>query len=118
MESLGNRIKILRESKKMTQAQLGIIADINASNIGRIESDKVIPRSDTLFRIATYFKVSCEWLLTGDNEINKMDYNTDEICLIHSYQSLPVDAKKEVKDFIEYKLQKYMVEHSKKAAGK
>lgn len=51
--ALARSIKELRESQKMTQAQLAKRAKTAQSAIARLESGKVIPRLDLLQKIAS-----------------------------------------------------------------
>ncbi|MDE7339962.1 MAG: helix-turn-helix domain-containing protein [Lachnospiraceae bacterium] len=106
MQYLGNRIKFLRTKYKLTQENLGEIVGLHGSNIGRIENNKVYPTADILLKISTYFKVSCDWLLTGVGSISDICENADENILINSYRELSDDDKKEILNLIEYKIYK------------
>lgn len=92
--------------KKITQADLGRIVGLHDSNIGRIENGKVLPSSDVLLKIATYFEVSCEWLLTGNDTKTSICENADEFNLLQLYRQLLPEDKNDVKEMIEYKLYK------------
>ena len=106
MENLGDRIKSLRESMNMTQQDLGNIAELHGSNIGRIEKGKVFPTSDVLLKIAKYFNVSCDWLLTGLETQTRICDNADEFNLIYSYRKLSQKDKADIQELIEFKLYK------------
>lgn len=117
---IGRRIKSLREKVRISQAELGTIIGIDASNIGTIENGKVFPRSDKLFKIATYFNVSCDWLLTGkckggEEYADTRDMDFGETSVLNLYRSLPEDAQKDVNDFIHYKLHQLSVAQNSKA---
>jgi Predicted transcriptional regulators len=65
MDSLGSRMKELRRQKGLTQTELGNLAGIHHTNIGRIENKKVVPQADILYLIAKNLNTTVEWLLTG-----------------------------------------------------
>lgn len=106
MDTLGNRIKFLRNKYNLTQEHLGEIVGLHGSNIGRIENNKVYPTADILLKISAHFKVSCDWLLTGLNSDNDSCENADENILINSYRELSDEDKKEILNLIEYKIYK------------
>lgn len=135
MQSLGERIKKLRDENNLTQQQLGDIVELHGSNIGRIENGKVFPTSDILLKMADYFNVSTDYLLRGNNanlqiaeysnEISHVTISTqespialritEEIILIQSFRKLSPEGKKEIEEFLEYKLFK---ESQKQVKGK
>lgn len=104
MNSLGDRVKSLRENMKMTQQDLGNIVELHGSNIGRIENGKVFPSSDVLLKMAVYFDVSCDWLLTGENAKTQICDNADEANLIRLYRQLSPKDKNNIQELIEFKL--------------
>jgi transcriptional regulator with XRE-family HTH domain len=68
--SVGKKIKELRESNKMTQKKLGEFLDYSEAHISYIESgDRAISRDD-LKKIANLFNVSMDSFLISPNFIN------------------------------------------------
>lgn len=65
------RLKELRESRNMTQAELGRILKIAPSTIGMYEQGRREPDNETLKRLSTLFDVSTDYLL--DNQTSKKD---------------------------------------------
>lgn len=59
----GERLKILRKEKKLTQAQLGKILNISDAAINRYEKGLRQPDTITLNKIAEFFDVSVDYLL-------------------------------------------------------
>lgn len=57
------RLKELREAKKVTQSQLGEYIGAKKSAISLWESGKRQPDQETLVRLASYFGVSVDYLL-------------------------------------------------------
>ena len=49
---LGNKIKLARVEKDMTQSKLGLMTNIDSSHVGRIERGEVNVSVETLYRIA------------------------------------------------------------------
>lgn len=110
---------------------------ISSGSVSQWKSGK-IPKGENLLKIADYFNCSVDYLLgrtnclnvsytcepisTDSQETYKICENTDEINLIQLYRLLPFSAKNEIKDFIEYKLQKLEKDETnnneKKAVGK
>lgn len=50
---LARQIRELREARGLSQAQLAVILGTRQPSIARIESGRVLPRIDMLFRLAT-----------------------------------------------------------------
>ena len=57
------KLKELRESKNMTQSQLGEYIGAKKSAISLWESGKRQPDQETLMRLASYFSVTVDYLL-------------------------------------------------------
>lgn len=64
----GNRIKLLREEKKLKQDELAKILSISPSAIGMYERDVREPNDEITLKIAEYFNVSTDYLL-GKSDI-------------------------------------------------
>lgn len=58
-----NRIKMLREERKMNQIQLGDVVGMSQQSVSRIEQDYNRMTVDTLIRLSTYFDVTVDYLL-------------------------------------------------------
>lgn len=69
-ESLGNRIKRLREYKGLSQPELAQMIDKHTNSIVNYERDKVDPTYDALKKILEKFQdVNSDWLLLGRGEM-------------------------------------------------
>ena len=66
MNTIGKRLKHLRELRKLTQQEISEFTGIVRANIGKYESDKIKPSADTLISYARFFQVSSDWILTGE----------------------------------------------------
>ena len=65
MSSIGARIAHLRAKRGMSQEELAKLLKIGKSTLGMYETDKREPSHETTTRIADYFEVTIDWLLTG-----------------------------------------------------
>ncbi|MDS0525497.1 helix-turn-helix transcriptional regulator [Clostridium sp. SHJSY1] len=63
---LGDKIKNLRQSMNLTQEQLCNKIGIAQSTLGMIESNKRSAGKKTLIKIADFFNVTVDYLLTDD----------------------------------------------------
>lgn len=63
MQSLGERIAFLRESKGLSQRYLMEV--LNFDNLSRFEKNERKPGLDIIISLAEYFGVSTDWILTG-----------------------------------------------------
>ena len=61
--SFGEKIKLLRENKELTQRELGDILNMTQRKISYMEHDKYEPSIDDLKAICLYFNVSADYLL-------------------------------------------------------
>ena len=67
-QSIGQRIRALRRSKKLTQAQLAKIAGVSSPAVTEWEKDGYLPKAASLDAIASEFGVTTEYILTGKGE--------------------------------------------------
>lgn len=103
----GDRLKILRDEKKLTQYELGNVLNISARVIGYYESNDRFPKDEQiLVSIANYFDVSLDWLL-GRTDIRSFkpdgsnilcvdleELSSDDINKINEYISMLRQYKK------------------------
>jgi transcriptional regulator with XRE-family HTH domain len=66
MKAFGKRLKELRLSKKLSQEQLGHLAQINVSQIGRIERGEINPTISTVYILSLALKLSPKVLMDVD----------------------------------------------------
>ena len=58
-----NRIRALRQQKKITQDELGNIVNVQKSAISKYELGRAVPSTDVLKKLSEYFHVSIDYLL-------------------------------------------------------
>ena len=88
-----NKLKDLRMQHGLTQAQLAKELGIGMSTIGMYESDIRKPSFEVLTRIANYFNVSIDYLISEDTNNNVMK-------LASIINSLSIEQRKQVESFI------------------
>lgn len=60
---IGNRIKELRKSKKMSQSELGKFIGVSQTTVTAWENGRAEPSSSYVAKLATFFNVSTDYLL-------------------------------------------------------
>lgn len=76
MNTIGKRIKYLRDNANLSQQEVADRAGISRGNISNYEKDRVSPAADTITALCTFFEVSSDWLLTG-KERGKKEANVE-----------------------------------------
>ena len=75
---IGNRVRNLRNAKKMTIAELADAVGVDAANISRLETGKQKQFSEqTLMRLAQALNISVSDLFTSDENQNTVYKNSD-----------------------------------------
>lgn len=96
----GDRLKILRDEKKLTQTDLANIINISGRVIGYYESNERFPKDQqALVCIANYFNVSLDWLL-GRTDIRSFSQDGSHILNIDLSCLAEEDINK-IKEYVE-----------------
>ena len=69
MDTIGKRIKHLRDEKKLSQQAFAEKASISKGAIGKYENDQQVPGSSIIVAIGDAFDVEYRWLLTGKGPV-------------------------------------------------
>lgn len=69
--TLGSRLKMCRLRNIMQPIEIADEIGITKQSLYRYERDERVPDAYTLERFAKLFQTSIEWLLRGDNNIEK-----------------------------------------------
>ena len=72
-KEIGQRIRILRKEKGLSQLELSNKLNINMDHLSRIENGNKGMSLDLLTEFSKYFSVSTDYILFGNNQ------NTEEI---------------------------------------
>jgi len=78
--TIGQRIKLLRKSKKMTLKEFGAAVEATDASISTIENGKYQPSLAVVINICNTFKVSADYLLFGEiieMSLQENSYNID-----------------------------------------
>lgn len=70
-------LKLLRTSKKLTQAEMGKLLNITAPTYNGYETEKFEPTIETLCKLADFYNVTLDYLV-GREYKNDIGYLTDK----------------------------------------
>ncbi len=74
------RLRTLRKQKKLSQTELGKLASLHYTHIGRFERGISRPGSDSLKRLADALDISSDYLLEGEvNDVAKAKFEDREL---------------------------------------
>lgn len=97
MQSIGCRIRQIREQKGISQVVFAKALNTSQTTIVKWECDKSQPSIQAVLRICKFGGVTCDWLLTGNGlpyekeyELNVNDLTTEDMELITKLKKLPL----------------------------
>ncbi len=73
--NIGERIRHIRKTKNLKQAEFARLINSTQNNIAKYENGYTEPNIDTLARIANVGNVSLDWLLTGEDKKRSQHVN-------------------------------------------
>ena len=104
---VGQRIRQLRKSRHLTQADLASRIGITQSDLSRMESGEYKVGLDTLFRILQVFELSMSRFFEEPAEAAHAEEAEDERSeqdeLLSDFAALSDDARREVREFVTFK---------------
>lgn len=102
MATFGERLRILREEKKMGQKEIGSVLGVSESTAGKYENDLRTPSPNSINKLADFFSVSTDYLLgrTHFRRPVRDDFTLEE---------LPEAAIREIENFVEFIKQKFKI---------
>lgn len=101
--TFSERLRQLRQEKKMTQAALGQAVDISPRMISFYESGNHFPRDEIILkRIADLFEVSIDYLL-GHSDLRE-EVSLKKLCGV--YRALPSADRRTIMEFMEFLAEK------------
>ena len=95
--SIGSRIRDLRVSNGLSQADLGRIAGVTDKAVSTWESDEKIPRMKAIERISTHFGVSKGYIIDGEEKEKaptERQLSEGQRLLLDLYDQLPEDKQR------------------------
>lgn len=96
--TLGEKIKLTRSQKKLSQADLTTAAGVHQKNISKYENDGVVPSATTLKAIADALSVTTDYLL-GENGATIKD--TELLSTFREVDNMPEKFKTSLVDVIQ-----------------
>lgn len=110
-KDFAQRLKELRKQKGLSQTELGKLADVHYTHIGRFERGTSLPGSETLKRLAAALEVTSDYLLEGaQNEAAKAKFEDREFLkLFQEIEKLPDEDKTVIKIFLDAFLTKKQI---------
>lgn len=92
----GSRLKVLRDSKNLTQADLADLLDVDRTSISKYENNKQEPELHIIRKISTLFNVSIDFLLGNsiDENIICADNSIEETLKEHFSQASNEEREK------------------------
>ena len=105
MATFSERLRMLREERKMGQKEVASLLGLTYSSIGKYETDSRQPPLHSILRLAEFFQVSTDFLLGRSN----IRLSAEEVINEHENMiaDLPSEAKKEISTFVEFIREKY-----------
>lgn len=70
MQTIGERIRHLREARELSQQDLAVLTGLQRGNISHYERNKVKPSAEAIVQLASVLGVTSDWLLTGRQAIS------------------------------------------------
>ena len=102
--TLGEKIKLARNKKKMSQQELSEKAGTHQKNISKYEKDLVIPSATTLKAIADTLDVTTDYLLGNEDNTIK---DTALLKQFKEVDNMPEDAKEALMQVISAYIRDY-----------
>lgn len=78
---MANRIKELREEKRLTQIELSELIGVKRSTIGAYESGRIDPSSDKLVKLSEFFGVTADYLLERTSIKNRKEAGSVDVAV-------------------------------------
>lgn len=108
MNTIGERIKILRKSKELSQVEFAEAIGISQGTLSDIENDRCKPSIDTIISIHNAFNCSFNWLLINKSQDIRTDnpeivLSLGEIDMIRNYRKLEMIDQSEINEIIKIK---------------
>lgn len=103
LEGFAQRLRELRKSKSLSQTELGQLAGLHYTHIGRFEREASRPSGDTLMRLADALGVTSDYLLDGaTHEAAKARFEDRELLKqFQEVEQLPDEDKNVVKKLLD-----------------
>lgn len=98
METIGERIKMIRKEKGLTQQRFAAELGLKQNTIATYEMNRTAPSDRTISDICRHFRVSEEWLRTGIGDMIVEDSVRDKLNVF--FQDVLASAPDERSEFV------------------
>lgn len=113
MNTLGKRIKSLREDKGLNQLELAKILNISNTTLSQYETGQRIPSDEVKIQIAEYFNTTTDYLLGRTDKKNLCEPET--IAVGHDGDEFTEEELEDIENFKEFiKMKRQQKEKSEK----
>jgi len=106
---VGQKIRQIRKSRHLTQADLASRIGVTQSDLSRMENGEYKVGLDTLFRILHVFELSMSHFFeepsaeAGATDAQAADAPFDDLPLATDWAALPENSRREVREFVAFK---------------
>lgn len=108
MSFFGNNIKKIRTLKKLSQQAFADLFDLKRGTLGAYEEGRSEPKIDTIIKIANYFSIPIDDLLTQELTVNKLLKFRSDLTLDdeqykkEAFASVPCITENNRADYLKY----------------
>jgi len=115
---IGERLRVFRKSRGMTQSELARQIGIQQSDLSRMEKGEYRVSLDSLFRILAVFGMSVAEFFEEQRPAVRAQVerlSSDDMQTLHALRQLSPTGRREVHEFIEFKRRKELTERRTQA---
>lgn len=108
MSCFGNNIKKIRGVKGLSQQAFADLFDLKRGTLGAYEEGRSEPKIETIIKIANYFSISIDNMLTAELTVNQLLRFNDQLTVAPEelekevFAVVPCITPKNSKDYLEY----------------
>lgn len=103
MNSMGERIKILRKEQGLTQEQLGELLGVKTSTISMYEKNQRSANYETTIKLSEIFNCSLDYLIKGEEDVDtklKKIMQGELLVAFEDYDSWSNEDKEELLNYL------------------
>ncbi|MEP5132314.1 helix-turn-helix domain-containing protein, partial [Nonlabens ulvanivorans] len=108
MSFFGKNIKKIRGIKSLSQQAFADLFDLKRGTLGAYEEGRSEPKIETIIKIANYFSISIDDILTAELTVNQLLKFNDRLTLTpeelerEQFAQVPCITEKLADDYLEY----------------
>ncbi|WP_452598284.1 helix-turn-helix domain-containing protein, partial [Pontimicrobium sp. MEBiC01747] len=108
MSFFGKNIKKIRGVKGLSQQAFAEIFDLKRATLGAYEEGRSEPKIETIIKIANYFSISIDALLTSELTVNELLRFKGDLTIANEplvreqFATIPCITEQNSKDYIKY----------------